>query len=332
MSLKESLEFSIAHKKIIAQAPDLDSVELNNMGRRWLELHAKKQAGDKTIDIIRILTPEFDECRKRQAERIEADRMRTYRFLTAKRITAGLCMGQCSPSVLAVVRGALDESGDELKAQAAGSAYQERVRKEHREARINASLNDIARTIPRTLWPESLDTELLPNLDAFNEAIAAAKEGDGLWIYGPSGGAKTRAMASIVTVAAREDKQVSTWTASELKGRLASIATTGDGDRQASITAFIDGLAGVDVLVLDDLFQTFSASFGENLRRLLDHFNGQLIITSNYSPAVAVNREFRDSTTKDSPKEILSAVCRRILERVSVYHFPRGPLARSERS
>lgn len=201
-------------------------------------------------------------------------------------------------------------------ARAAGEAALDRLAERRMSIQVDASLRDLEKAIPRTLWPKTLDRALLPNPAAYDEAM---EHTGSLWLYGPTGCAKTRAAAAIGVKAATEGERVVAWIASDLKAQIASMATTGEGNRRQLVDGFLMGnLSASDVLILDDAFQTFSTSFGEAVRRLLDYHAGRIIITSNYSPMEAAELRFREDLSK-----ILPAVIRRLLDRCLVLNFGR---------
>jgi hypothetical protein len=106
------------------------------------------------------------------------------------------------------------------------------------------------------------DFELEP-LDEFHP-------GDGLWLVGPSGSAKTAAAASIVQEISsrmrsrdparwRHEWRLGWWSFDELLDHLRG---TMDDDAKISTLQFINGLRDVDLLVLDDLAATHIKEWG----------------------------------------------------------------------
>ena len=238
---------------------------------------------------------------------------------TAQRITVELCQGRNPENILSAVMKSLQSGANRKKAIAAGKTILDDEAASRKNIKVSNSLIRLSKTIPKTLWPDQLDVTRLPNPEAFAEAVAHVDlEGlkGGLWLYGHSGTAKTRAAAEISVRACRLALDVDAFTASDLKAYLANVATTGEGSRVKALDTILENISRADVLVIDDIFQTFSISFGECLRKMLDHFNGVLIVTSNFPPDRALELKFRDSTP-----EILEAVIRRILDRVAVFNF-----------
>lgn len=237
----------------------------------------------------------------------------------ARLITVGLCRGKAHDGVQAAVIRTLRDGGDHEAAKAAGLAVLMREEDDRRRIKIASTLKKIEAVFDKTFWPESFDLAKVKNPDAYREALEyfdMDTPGRGIWGYGPSGGSKSRLAIECAVMAANSGMDVEFWVASDLKAHLAHLATTGEGDRRARIEHFIEETALADVLVLDDVFQTFSLPYGENLRRLLDCFHGILIVTSNFSPQAAAELSF-----KESSPEMLRAIVRRMVEKCTVFNF-----------
>jgi DNA replication protein DnaC len=234
-------------------------------------------------------------------------------------IAETLCDGKVHDGVQSAVIRTLRDGGDHEAARAAGLAVLEREEEDRSRMKIDRTLKKIEEVFDKTFWPESFDLSKVKNPDTYREALDYFDQdnrGLGLWAYGSTGHGKSRLAVEYAVMAARRGMDVDFWIASDLKAHLAQLATTGEGDRRARIEHFIAQAALAEVLVLDDAFQTFSPSYAEHLRRLLDCFHGILIVTSNFSPKQAANLRF-----KETSPEILKAIVRRMAEKCTVFNF-----------
>lgn len=167
---------------------------------------------------------------------------------------------------------------------------------------------------------ENFDRRQIPNPKAFRAALRWRKsdlDNNKLFLFGKPQRGKTFALSALLWKVTRCGEAVQAWTWSELKKKVARIATCEEKWRFDEMEELSDNLKDADWLFLDDVFQgPASPSFFEFMRDVLEHFEGLLVVTSNYSPP-HLKRKFArglgNGKSWVSP-ELASAVLQRIVK------------------
>lgn len=206
----------------------------------------------------------------------------------------------------------LDEALTELVTTEERERIIKSERRKRRHAEARGAFTD---GIPHENAPESFDPTRLKCPLLHDDALAEFTETDTPFHYwhGESGTGKswTAVMTGIQEFGNGLACDVRFIPASRLKDRLAGLK---DADDKA---AFIDDVAGCDLLILDDLFHSVSGPFLESLRRILsERGDAPTIITSNFS----LDAVRRLGAGKEY-EETIKAVVRRIEDRAAVLEF-----------
>ena len=104
----------------------------------------------------------------------------------------------------------------------------------------------------------------------------------GVFLHGLSGAGKTwtALLAAQALLAKHPGIECRAISCTDLRERLLDLSKRPDDKRE-----FIENLGCSEVLLIDDAFHGISESFVESFRRILDHHEGRIIITCNWSIA-----------------------------------------------
>ncbi len=105
------------------------------------------------------------------------------------------------------------------------------------------------------------------------------------------------------------------WAASDLRDKFNDVCRSREDK-----TELFEKLNEADYLLIDDLGQTLSTTFAENLRLVLERAVAVFFITSNYSPRKLIERWSGKRGSEDMT-ELIEGIVGRILRRCAVIEF-----------
>ena len=182
-----------------------------------------------------------------------------------------------------------------------------------------AAVKELCEHVPSHLL--DTDPSRLPDPTAWASALRDPIEDEpyGVYLFGPTGTAKTRALIEVGCRALLSGASVAYWTAFDLKETLAELR----GSKKREFVAEIGSMDEIEVLLVDDFGHVLSESFAEAFRQVLESRDGDVAMTSNYTLDAFVQRSHREKDLGQHAK----AIARRLYEGCRLVRFqrPKGP-------